>query len=114
MNASQQPPDQSLLFGGTEPAQPRPGSVRSAKANGYAARPGSGPEGQTCGTCANCAVRELANRHVFKCRLLVRSWSACRSTDVLKSSPACKHWQQGEGEPKPTSIRTTTPPTWRD
>lgn len=69
-----------------------PAAYRHVK--GYAAPPGSGPSGETCGTCKNLIVREFSNRY-FKCGLV--NYTGGPGTDIRKKSPACKHWEaQGE------------------
>jgi len=75
---------------------------REPKANGYAARPGTGPEGETCGTCAHCRVKQLARRF-YKCALLIAAWTGGRATDICVRSPACSQFVKGA--PRETGIR---------
>lgn len=99
-------PDQRALFG--ERSTPRayvPAGVFSAKPNGYAAPPGSGPADQTCGTCAHCRQRTVHSRHFYKCALAMHAWSRERSTDILLKSPACSRFTAGT--PQTTTIQTT-------
>jgi len=86
-------PAQFSIFGGTE--RPKVDNPRTVPANGYAMRPGTGPEGETCGTCAHCC-RRTRNRAYYKCGLCVANWTASRVSDVLLKSPACAKWQAGE------------------
>jgi len=59
---------------------------------GYAAVPGTGPIGQTCGTCRFLHRNaEYSNTH-FKCRLLYKQWTKGPGTDIVKKSPACSKW----------------------
>ena len=88
------------LFG-EAPDQPMPGTRRGPKGGknyvrqrGYAAMPGTGPAGETCATCKNCArFRKWA-----KCRLIERKWTGGRATDVLMRSPACSRWERRDVE----------------
>ncbi|MFA5898015.1 MAG: hypothetical protein WC829_02760 [Hyphomicrobium sp.] len=64
-------------------------SRHATKAKGYAAAPGSGPKGETCGTCGHHYVRKMSNLY-HKCELT--KGSGCRASDVLVKSPACWRW----------------------
>lgn len=93
------------LFSGKAEAPSTYGRARhsSPRANGYAAMPGTGPQGESCGTCAHCRMRTIrSGRHYYKCALMLERWSSCRSTDVVLRSPACSRWQSGK--PLPTTI----------
>lgn len=57
---------------------------------GYAARPGGGPEGETCRTCRHRAG--LLGRFA-KCRLARAKWTNSRSSDILLRAPACEKWE---------------------
>lgn len=63
------------------------------KLNGYARRPGSGPAGETCGTCDHCATRSYTKNKYFKCLVIQWRWTHGPGTDILKSSPACELWK---------------------
>ena len=92
MNAREPAPAQFSIFGGTE--RPKVDNPRTVPANGYAARPGTGPQGETCGTCQHCCAK-TRNRTYYKCGLCVSNWSASRTSDVLLRSPACQFWAAG-------------------
>lgn len=64
---------------------------RTTQPKGYAARPGSGPKGETCSTCIHKAKRG----RFTKCGLLKKHWTQGRGTDVLQQSPACQFWSEG-------------------
>lgn len=70
---------------------------------GYAASPGTGPAGETCGSCAHCVRR----KRYYKCGLNQASWTASRATDILKHAPACVRWvlKNRQEDPKSGSIR---------
>lgn len=57
---------------------------------GYAAPPGTGPKGETCGSCKHI-FRELRYR---KCEARRGAWSHSRGTDILAGSPACRQWEK--------------------
>ena len=63
--------------------------------NGYAAPPGTGPEGQACRDCAH--KRSMQSRsgakHYVKCELRRASWTHGEGTDILARSPACHLFQ---------------------
>lgn len=90
-------PGQASLFGGVEPAKSYdPPRQLSPKAAGYAAPPGTGPQGESCGTCMHCRVRTFHDRHFYKCELMVAAWNKDRSSDVVLKSPACRRWEKGQ------------------
>ena len=78
-------PQQMNLFTG------KPSRTRSALASneGYAARPGTGPAGMTCGVCLNFRRKAFKFRKAcaFKCHLVTDDGT--RKTDIIKSMPAC-------------------------
>lgn len=73
------------------PAQPR----RYAHKRGHAARPGDGPAGETCGSCAH-AYRFLG-RPWTKCRLVEKP-SKTRNGDIRLRDPACELWKGKDDE----------------
>lgn len=75
---------------GDEVARPR----STAQCKGYAAAPGTGPAGETCGTCHHRYRRSGARRNFHKCSLVRETRG--KGTDILYRSPACKRWQQKE------------------
>lgn len=58
------------------------------KANGYASAPGSGPSGETCGTCENA----VKNGRYWKCVLIVCTRGP--GTDIRLKTPACRQWKK--------------------
>lgn len=57
----------------------------------YAARPGTGPVGETCGSCKHI-VRAWNGRY-RKCDLVRRLWTHGPGTDIKARSPACSKWE---------------------
>lgn len=72
------------LFG-AEIREPKKNQVK-----GYASRPGSGPAGETCRTCARKVQRHVTSRRYWKCSLLKPT--AGPGTDIRLKSPACAYW----------------------
>lgn len=70
---------------------------KSPQARGYAAVPGTGPEGQTCGTC-----HHIYRTHRFrKCNLMRRIWTHGPGTDIKARTPACSKFEKpSEQNPK--------------
>lgn len=62
------------------------------KPQGHAWTPGTGPAGETCGTCKHCYANELAKTY-YKCLLTRAFWTGGRKTDIRKRDPACKMWE---------------------
>ncbi len=62
---------------------------------GYRADPGTGPKGETCGTCKHYA-RVCRGAGTFrKCGLMKLAWTRGPGTDILKKSAACRFWEGG-------------------
>lgn len=60
---------------------------------GYAAPPGTGPEGETCGTCQHHVINRMSKNY-HKCELAEHRWTGGRGSDILVRSPACRHWER--------------------
>lgn len=80
------------LFGTAPEVRAKP---KGTQAKGYAWTPGTGPAGETCGSCASLARVRLASTY-HKCALARERWTGGKATDVLVRSPACKRWTKGE------------------
>lgn len=65
----------------------------STKPRGYAAKPGTGPEGETCGSCRYKYAKELAKTYL-KCLLNYAAWTGGGKTDIRASAPACAKWKE--------------------
>jgi hypothetical protein len=62
--------------------------------NGYAAPPGTGPEGKTCKDCKH--KNSMSNggaKHFIKCNLRRATWTHGEGTDILARSPACNKFE---------------------
>ncbi len=71
-------------------------SARLAYNTGYAAKPGTGPEGETCKTCQHCSNQGTYNRSFYKCNLMKAGWTHSVKTDIKLKSPACAKWELAE------------------
>lgn len=58
----------------------------------HAAAVGSGPAGETCGTCANLYRKEMA-RTYLKCGLCRSAWTGGFGSDVKARDKACSKWK---------------------
>lgn len=58
---------------------------RKPRSRGHASL-SAGPEGETCGSCANL----VRHSRFFKCGLV--SWTRGPGTDIRKRDPACSRW----------------------
>ena len=69
------------------------GRGRSSKGKqwGYIAPAGTGPAGETCGTCKHI-FRHPTGRY-RKCELARARWTGGFKTDILARTPACRKWQ---------------------
>jgi hypothetical protein len=59
---------------------------------GHYAPPGTGPAGETCGSCAHSTRIEYHNRAYWKCLRAQHRWSHSIGTDIRLKSDACIGW----------------------
>jgi hypothetical protein len=59
----------------------------------YAAIPGTGPEGETCRSCAHKAYMGGCAGHYIKCGLMRDRWTRGGGTDIKAGSSACAKWE---------------------
>lgn len=71
-----------------KPTQPR----------GYIMPPGSGPAGETCGTCQHIVGR---GTRYLKCKLNESRWTHGPGSDIRARSKACKKWEKAGVEAIP-------------
>lgn len=69
-------------------------STRSKK-HGHAAPPGTGPKGETCGSCKNL-YRKSMGKTYLKCWLMKAVWTGGGGTDVRARDLACRKWEKRE------------------
>ena len=69
---------------------------KKPRAKATPADPGSGPAGETCGTCKHRYANMLrSGRKFFKCKLLKPSRGP--GTDIRVKTPACARWERADG-----------------
>lgn len=67
---------------------------KSTPKKGYAWGPGTGPEGETCGSCEHSVRVRGGVRKFSKCELMRARWTHGPGSDILLKSPACKKWER--------------------
>lgn len=65
---------------------------RGPEPRGHAAVPGTGPAGETCGTCRNLFRKEMSKTYI-KCSLMRSYWTGGRATDIRAKDKACGRWE---------------------
>ncbi len=72
---------------------------KKTKASGYIRQPGTGPDGETCGTCKHRIVRYYSKRY-HKCGLFIAGKQNTHGvgSDIRVRSPACSKWEPDEEE----------------
>jgi len=83
------------LFGPV-PAQTAMGAGKmKGVRKGYAGIPGTGPAGETCGSCQHHAHNPNRTAKVYhKCALNRARWTGGPGSDILVRSPACQKWEK--------------------
>lgn len=74
------------------PAERRALAPKRARKTGHAAKPGTGPAGETCGSCAHLFRNQQA-RTYLKCELMRHAWTGGAGSDVGARDPACREWK---------------------
>lgn len=59
----------------------------------HAAPVGSGPAGETCGSCVHLHRREMSKTYL-KCGLCEKAWTGGGGTDVKARDAACSKWER--------------------
>lgn len=59
---------------------------------GYADHPGTGPKGETCGSCVHHVVKRMGGSY-HKCELTRSCWTGGRRSDILVRAAACSKWE---------------------
>lgn len=54
---------------------------------------GTGPAGETCGTCADAVLRPLRSRNYWKCAAAKNAWTNSQNSDIRLKWPACRAWK---------------------
>lgn len=75
---------------------PLPPDRKGTRPKGFAAPPGTGPAGETCGTCFH--ICHTGNAGKFKkCSLQRHRWTNGTGSDIRSKSPACSRWIKAGG-----------------
>jgi len=77
------------LFGETVTAKPKTTVPR-----GYAAPPGTGPEGESCGSCTHAQPMRAGNKKFYKCAKAQWKWTHGVGSDIRLKAPACREWER--------------------
>lgn len=77
-----------------------PAEFTNRSLRGYADVPGSGPTGETCGTCRHKARLRYAKTY-YKCALQRGYWTHGPGTDIKLRSPACRKWESATDRDEP-------------
>lgn len=89
------------MVGGPKAPEPNPakrgphviGARVPTPRRGHAGPPGSGPAGETCGSCGSLHRREMySGRGFYKCELRRADWTGGRGSDVSVRDAACLRW----------------------
>ncbi len=62
-------------------------------------RPGTGPVGETCGSCGHRVLIHYHNKTYNKCGVLRGLWTHGPGTDLRRKDVACSHWVNKEARP---------------
>lgn len=60
----------------------------------HPAKPGTGPEGETCKSCKHL-YRKLMSKAYLKCGLACHAWTGGAGSDVRAGDAACSKWECG-------------------
>ena len=71
---------------------------------GHAGNPGTGPKGETCGSCSHLTRVKYAKTYL-KCGLLKDQWTNGPGTDIRAKDAACWKWNaEGEAAARPSPL----------
>jgi hypothetical protein len=85
--------DQVDLLGNEITADEAMAKPKRPKKSGHAAPPGTGPAGETCGSCEHYC-RTGMNRVYRKCGKIQALWTHGPGTDIRKKDAACAYWEK--------------------
>lgn len=66
---------------------------KQTKARGYARPPGTGPAGETCGSCKHIYRKRMSKTYI-KRKLTRASWTGGTGSDIRVRAPACEKWEK--------------------
>jgi len=76
--------------------------------SGHAAKPGTGPEGESCATCLHLTRIKYAKSYL-KCGKMRSQWTSGPGTDVRAKDPACHYWESKDAGCKRGTEPTSNP-----
>lgn len=74
------------------PMRPGKRKRKPTPKRGHYYPPGTGPEGETCGTCKHCVRKQMAKTYI-KCGLNRANWTGGEGSDIRVRDVACKFWE---------------------
>lgn len=75
------------------PAEKQKTRRKSPVPRGHVMPPGTGPEGETCGTCKHLFRNQKAKTYL-KCGLNAAKWTGGGATDIRARDAACSKWER--------------------
>ena len=81
----------TTIGGDTVTVQPR--GKHYIQLRGYADHPGTGPKGETCGSCSHHVISSMGKQY-HKCDLARAKWTGGRGSDILVRAEACSKWER--------------------
>ena len=64
---------------------------------GHIAIPGTGPAGETCGSCQHLAANDMrSGRRFYKCGLNRAKWTGGPGSDIRMKDAACAKWEKAD------------------
>jgi hypothetical protein len=84
-----------MLLGRALTPDERRAFSKGPRKTGHAALPGTGPAGETCGSCVYLVHKKMAKAYL-KCELRRATWTGGGGTDVRARDAACSKWLGGE------------------
>jgi hypothetical protein len=74
------------------PVRPHGKLRRDPVPHGHVMPPGTGPAGETCGSCKHLTRKHMGKVYL-KCGLNHRRWTGGKGSDVRAKDAACKRWE---------------------
>ena len=71
----------------------KPRGKHYVEPRGGADRPGTGPQGETCGSCKHLYRKTMAKTYL-KCNLMRAKWTGGGKTDIRAGWAACSKWEK--------------------
>ena len=82
------------LFGIEHKGEPKKENPYKGRSRAHPYPPGSGPKGESCGTCARARCLPYHGKNYWKCWYMRHTWTHGLGTDIRLKDPACKLWKE--------------------